>query len=801
MKLIGLRDLPIQRKIMAITLATTSLGLVAALILLVSSELSAAWQSKQEYAASLSRILGFNSSAALAFRDPDAAHETLSALSSEPEVIAAVIRTERGEVFARYSNQKLAPTALLAEVRAYIDKASVPGKGGQQGPQGNMSEANMEHARFMEVHHPILVNDRAVGTIEVFFDLTRMRQLVLNRILTAAAVLTLIMLLAWLLVSRLQKLISNPIAQLADKMRAVSDTHDFTIRVEATSKDEIGTLNRGFNTMLDQIETRDAELLVAKEAAEEGNRAKSRFLATMSHEIRTPMNGVLGMAELLGDTDLTLTQRRYLENIQNSADSLLRVINDILDFSKIEAGKMELEKVPCSPGTLLFDVADLLVQRAQQKGLDLVCDVSPDVPQQVLGDPNRIRQVLTNLIGNAIKFTDQGEISIRMELAEPVPDDGGPVTLQFSVRDTGIGIAANTLPNLFKPFSQADSSHARRYGGTGLGLAVSGELSRLMGGGISVESQLGVGSTFKFTITADRVDSPDIARPAEGLLGKRVLLLCQHSGIREILSALLTRLGFSVALVEDSNMAREVMDTAIQKGAPVDILLVDLDSGETDVMALLRMLRESNEPSMPMVVAMAYPADATLSAQLKEQGILDYVHKPVRPDQLLDAMTRALQGERGPIPRPKSSDISNPPEKLGLHVLLVEDNRINQLVAQAHLKAMGCQVTLAKTGHEAVTACASQHFDLVLMDCQMPEMDGYEATRRIRESEPQGRRTPIIAVTANALEGDKEICISSGMDDFLSKPYAQGQLRSVLERWARGNQDQNSAGGVAGASH
>jgi len=436
--------------------------------------------------------VGVNSTAAVSFQAPDAAQEIINALGSAPDVIAATLRTPEGKIFAEYHSGLPAHAEILAIVEDHHSSETYPGApfGSPRHPLGLLLGAP-----FLEIANPVIVGGRQVGTIEAYFDLTPLRDLVHKRVLTASGVLLAASLLAWLLASRLQRLIASPIENLARQMQRVSETRDYALRVSPDSRNEIGTLMDGFNTMLDQIEAQDGQLRVAKEAAEHANQAKSLFLATMSHEIRTPMNGIIGMAELLAYTRLDTEQERFVGHIRSSADSLLRVINDILDFSKLEAGRMTIEALPCSPRTIVEDITGFFLHKTFEKKLTLHCHIDENLPARIEADPDRLRQILINLVGNAIKFTVDGDVHLRLTHQPVISGNGPAVRLHFSVEDSGIGIEPEILPQLFTPFTQADNSHARRYGGTGLGLAISHELVQLMGGEIGATSKPGEGST------------------------------------------------------------------------------------------------------------------------------------------------------------------------------------------------------------------------------------------------------------------------------------------------------------------
>jgi PAS domain S-box-containing protein len=539
-------------------------------------------------------------------------------------------------------------------------------------------------------------------------------------------------------------------------------------------------------TMLENItESKRVEQVLreSKEVAESASRAKSQFLANMSHEIRTPMNGVLGMTELLLGTPLSDKQRRFAEAVYRSGETLLEIINDILDFSKIEAGKLELESVDFNLRTVVEDVFELLAPRAHQKRLELASHIEPAVPSVVRGDPMRLRQVLTNLVGNAIKFTESGEVIVSVGVAAGSPAQGAE-RIRFEVRDSGIGMRPEALEKLFTVFMQADQSMSRRYGGTGLGLAISKQLVELMGGSISAESRFGEGSTFRFEVALARGDAAAIAAPLEAtrLRGCRVILVEDNPTNRSILEAQLRGFGMDVATADNGATALELMRAAARAGTPFDAAVVDMKMPIMDGLTLATEMRRDPQlidVRMVMLTSLGSGSEARLAY---DSGVEVYLTKPVRQAELIDALGRVLQRE---VPDPPAILTAAPGRRA--RVLVVEDNAVNQEVARAMLTELGCTVRLAADGREALAALRDERFQLVFMDCQMPEMDGFEAVRRFRASAASGYATPasapVVALTANALAGDAERCIEAGFTDYLAKPVRRDQLDAALSRW------------------
>ena len=911
-------NLPIKKKLVILMISISSLVLILAGTSSMIRDYVAAKERLLEKHVLLAKVVAKNISAAVVFKDSNAATDVLSSIAGIDSVDSILVEASDGALIAKFQNAG----------------SGHPHPSVSHSESGAATAPTMFEGGHLHLHQSITVDGETVGTIHLVANLAELYNELAEDLLIGALVTILLILFSIVAATFLNGVISNPILALTETMQRVSREQDYGVRVPQTSRDEVGVLVQGFNAMLETVEARDEELMtyrqsleelvdertgeleksqrrfidgiealpagfalfdgenrlivtnskyrevndgikdlispgvsiqtilkgvmdrglldfsgvdaaalqndlrenldgvadvkyttgmvvrrtakptreggtvavftditdlrrtedelrIAKEQAEAASKSKSEFLANMSHEIRTPMNGVLGMADLLAKAKLGERERRLVQTIRQSGGLLLNIINDILDFSKIEAGKLDIVLRDLDVRSCVEDVGDLLAETANAKGVELIYRVDGDVPPVVKGDGTRLRQILTNLAGNAVKFTSQGEITIRVSAEPPVEKSQ---RVRFEVRDTGIGIPREEQSQIFDSFQQVDASTSRRFGGTGLGLAIASQLVKMMAGEIGVESEPGKGSTFWFELP---FEIGDVARTrvdgeGESLGGLSVLIVDDNAMSRSALLENVKNWGMAAECAESAEEALDMLRARQAGPAPFDVVILDVMMPDNSGIELAKQIR-GDKPSadIPLILLSSANIENDDTASIVGPPMA-FVTKPARRSALFNQIAQLFEAAWTPARHPEHletrSEMSTP--QITARILVAEDNPINQEVTRENLVTFGCDVDMVDTGAKAIEAWETGSYDLILMDCQMPEMDGFDATGGIRQREEgrdDGRHTPIVALTAHAMETDREQCLAAGMDDYLAKPFHPDDLYAVLRRWILGD--------------
>jgi two-component system sensor histidine kinase/response regulator len=824
-KIMGiLRNFSIRTKATVTIVLVSTIVLTIALSVVLARDYFTFRADELDKLTTLARVVSANSTAAVAFEDRETARDGLEKLTTDPNIKGAFIWANN-EQFASYLRPgESGAQAMLGELRA----------------MGAVAKSIRDDRGDMFVQVPISLDGETIATLYVVADLSRIQARTQEYFWLALGVLGSAIVVALLVSLLLGFVISKPLSYLSSTMRVIEKEKDYTKRMKKHGNDEMGHLIDSFNAMLEQIQLRDEKLsenrndleqqvkartqeLVqtnaslwqavndleeAKSKAEAANKAKSEFLATVSHEIRTPLNGVLGTAEILLTSGLTEKQLRFAQIVHGSAKTLLSIINTILDFSKIEAGKVELESVDFNPREVVEEVQDLFLEVADKKGLKYESVIAPTVPQQLRGDPGRLRQVLTNLVGNALKFTEKGKVSVRLQVQET---SGATVLLRFEVKDSGIGIDASARDRIFESFAQADQSTTRRYGGTGLGLTIAKQLSQIMGGGIGLDSKVGQGSTFWFTVRLGLAGVNAAQDEKRRMLGGvRILVVDTDASARDALMSQLAAIGIIATATGNLDEGQTLLQSAAQSSKPFDVAFIDATSGRPAA-RLVRAIRSNAKTQAARIVLMG---NVLSDQEIKEQGFPSNCRillRPVRQSALFDCLSDIIRDRaetsrdpRGGIALPErpgtasaqpAAEVKAPSCK----VLLAEDNPVNREVACEALLQLGLAVETANDGREAIEMWRTKKFDLILMDCHMPNLDGIDAAREIRSIERADgviKGIPIVALTANVRGEDYDRCMAVGMNDYLTKPLTLKELGVSLSRWLGSSAIKTPAGRI-----